>query len=188
VAGIGAYLLIVVFYRYVIIFVFVLLVAFFGYALVRLSAARGHAARCVAAGLFAATFLILLGQTVGQVRIDIRHQSWRQLVDNPWADAAEILHQAGLPRGAPVAEVGNSQSLYFLQVARLRVIAMVADPASFWNSSDAEKEKVYHLLAGTGAQAVVAAIPAPQVSWPGWTPIGGTGYIYHPLSHPPGNK
>jgi hypothetical protein len=180
-AGVGAYFIVLVLYRYVVAFLFVIVMGLFATALAGFDPAQTRAARGVVIALFVITYGVLLGQTLNGLRLDVRHLGMAQLSDNPYADAARDLHELGVAEGTPIADLGGLENAYFLQVARARVVSRVEDAPGFWNSPTAEQARIDQLLASTGAQAVVARLPAVMPLPAGWTPIGASGYVLHRL-------
>jgi hypothetical protein len=180
-AGLGAYGITLILYRYVMGFLAVILIVLFADILAHFDDHRARAAKAVALALFVTTFGVLLGQSLGELRVQVRHTSLHQLLDDPNADAALALHQLNVGEGTPVAEIGSMEASYFPELAGVRFVSRVEDAAAFWNLSEPEKEKIYQAFASTGARAIITPAPPSHFSVEGWTPIGDSGCLLHPL-------
>jgi hypothetical protein len=102
---------------------------------------------------------------------------------------ADDVDEMGLHAGDHVAVLGDGNWAYWARLAKLKIVStiMSRDIAIFWAEGPEQKEKVYRLLAGTGARAVVAAqVPASDAT-SGWSRIGATEYYLRWLPRPDGS-
>jgi len=94
---------------------------------------------------------------------------------------ASGLSQLGLQPGDHVAIIGwGATEASWARLARLKIVEDIVtdgwgfpDGDIFWASSEAEKAKVYQVLAQTGTKALVGRVPN-SVTAQGWKSVGNT--------------
>ena len=184
-AGLGAYILVFCFYRYVFSFLFILLVGLYGTLVARLDETQVVAARCISTGLLLVTFVTLFGRSIGDFRAQESEQYHAAhppaLLDNPDARSARALQGLGVQEGTLIAELGDLKDAYFFQLAGIKVISTAPRPDDFWNASALEQKKILDIFSSTGAKELIARIPFPPRTLDGWAPIGDSGYLLHSL-------
>jgi hypothetical protein len=91
---------------------------------------------------------------------------------------AEALHGIGLAPGDGVAFIGYGYDAYWARLASLRIVAEIprSQEAGFWQASEAERTRMVATLLGTGAAAVVTAVPPQHLPPEGWQRLGDTAY------------
>jgi hypothetical protein len=91
---------------------------------------------------------------------------------------ANGLKQTGIDPGDKVAVTGYGFGSYWARLGGVKIIAqvMVKNDNIFWIMDDALKVKVFKILKGTGAKAIVAENLPACVSASGWQKIGNTDY------------
>jgi hypothetical protein len=164
---------------------FVLLIFLLPMVVARLDSNDLRAGRYLAVVLFAVL-------TIGAVDTAYRYSTLRLLIPgngpSPALDhvfVAERIRELGLKPGDSVAVIGDGTGAYWARLAKVRIIAEVMaadhDAQRFWRSSDATKEQVFAVFAGTGAKAVLAENP-PSLEGTPWIRIGHTSWYFLPLS------
>jgi 4-amino-4-deoxy-L-arabinose transferase-like glycosyltransferase len=97
---------------------------------------------------------------------------------------ADGLNRDGLQSGDRVAVVGNGNWFYWPRLGRFKIVSTIVGPdmPTFWQETPEQKEEIYRLFAGAGANVVVTAAPLPAEAGSGWRRIGNTAYYVHSLS------
>jgi hypothetical protein len=95
---------------------------------------------------------------------------------------AERLHDAGLRPGDKIADLSLIAEVHWARLAGVKIVSEVplGDGNIFWAEDLEAKNKVFLILAATGAKAVVTKDPPLSAEKEGWIPLAGTGfYAYH---------
>ena len=184
IAGMLAYLPILVADRYLGGFVLVLFLAMLGAVRLRPDAQRSAA--YIALAMFLTMALATADSTV---RVITNHlaipgngpNSTRQDVV-----AAEQLQRMGLQRGDKVAIIADGTDAYWARLGKLRIVAEIMDSnhgsREFWDAPQDVRQQVYDLFARAHAKLVVTTCPpCPPRPPTGWEQLGGTPYCVHPL-------
>jgi hypothetical protein len=164
---------------------FVLLLFLLPLLVARLDRNDLRAGRYLAVVLFAVL-------TIGALDTAYRYSTLRLLIPgngpSPALDhvfVAERIREMGLKPGDSVAVIGDGTGAYWARLAKVRIIAEVMaadhDAQRFWRSSDATKDQVFGIFAGSGARAVLAENP-PGLNGTPWIHIGQTSWYLLPLS------
>jgi hypothetical protein len=100
----------------------------------------------------------------------------------PW-QLARQLEDVGVAHGARVAIIGSPAAHEFwARLARVRIIADVADDALFWAQPADDQALILQLLAQTGAQVVVSQSAPSDAVGRGWRFAPNTGYAVRALT------
>jgi hypothetical protein len=97
---------------------------------------------------------------------------------------AQALRAAGLQPGDSVAGLSRVAESHWARLAGVKIVAEIplGDEDVFWESSPEAKQKVFRILAGTGAKMVVTKYAPPSAVNEGWIPLGNTSFYAHPLA------
>ena len=108
-------------------------------------------------------------------------RSSRENVD--WK-VAQALRAAGLQPGDSVAGLSRVAESYWARLAGVKIVAEIplGDEDIFWESSPEAKQRVFRILAGTGAKMVVTKFAPPTAVNEGWIPLGNTSFYAHSLA------
>ncbi len=108
-------------------------------------------------------------------------RSSRENVD--W-QVAQALRAAGLQPGDSVAGLSRVAESHWARLAGVKIVAEIplGDEDVFWESSPEAKQKVFRILAGTGAKMVVTKYAPPSAVNEGWIPLGDTSFYVHRLA------
>ena len=108
-------------------------------------------------------------------------RSSRENVD--W-QVAQALRAAGLQPGDSVAGLSRVAESHWARLAGVKIVAEIplGDEDVFWESGPEAKQKVFRILAGTGAKMVVTRYAPPSAVNEGWIPLGNSSFYAHPLA------
>ena len=173
----SSYAIVLVEFRYVAPFVLLLwLAAISSFRCMRSEVPRRFvfalilAAVCVT-GLKAAKFAV---SDVLAIRSSHENVDWR---------VAQALHEAGLRPGDSVAGLSRVAESHWARLAGVKIVAEIplGDEDVFWESSPEAKQRVFRMLAGTGAKMVVTKYAPPSAVNEGWIALGNTSFYAYPL-------
>jgi hypothetical protein len=125
--------------------------------------------------------LLSAAELIVATRGDVRDERWL---------VAEAFAALGVPRGTPVASIGEAYLADWHRLARVRVVAEVpstnnerktGDIERFWAGGHARQEALLDAFKEAGAQFVVADQVPRWADTTGWNRIGQSGYYYRPL-------
>jgi hypothetical protein len=107
-------------------------------------------------------------------------RSSRENVD--W-QVAQALRAAGLQPGDSVAGLSRVAESHWARLAGVKIVAEIplGDQDVFWESTPEAKQRVFRILAGTGAKMLVTKYAPPSAVNEGWIPLGNTSFYAHPL-------
>ncbi len=99
-------------------------------------------------------------------------------------EVAQALGKLNLQLGDSVAGLSRVAESHWARLAGVRIVAEIplGDEDIFWESSPEAKQKVFRILAGTGAKMVVTKFAPPSAANEGWIPLGNTSFYVHPLA------
>jgi hypothetical protein len=102
--------------------------------------------------------------------------------------AAQGLSHLGLMPGDRVAVITQGITDFWARLGRFKIVCQIEAQTKgsdeFWDSSQAQKEAVYAVMARTGARAVVTWNSTGADLGPGWQRLPGTFYHAHLLPKP----
>jgi len=186
-AGLAAYTLLHVEGRLIVAYVVTLWIVLFQTVATMISA---DSRRAFMAILISATLIVSVSLIPGTARAMWRAASYltNDDIETPFLQSghthwkvAEYLHNQGLRAGDPVGSVGYTYGAYWARMARLHVVAEIAqipeDGATvFWSSNTTKQAVVMDLFRNTGAKAVVgSSVPVGSVP-ANWQRIADTDY------------
>jgi 4-amino-4-deoxy-L-arabinose transferase-like glycosyltransferase len=96
---------------------------------------------------------------------------------------AEGLRELGSQPGDKVAGLSRVAEAHWARLAGVKIVAEIplGDENTFWLASPAEKQRVFQILAGTGAKFVVTKDPPVCAAEEGWVPISATDFYAYRL-------
>lgn len=148
-----------------------------GYAMLAQSAARHglgtRFARVAGFAVVAVIGVLIAGRAFIRLRDDSRALAESHSHGNAAARIVRALAERGVTPGARIALIGSPYEAYWARVGRLRIVSAVPDPVvnRFWTLPVAERDSVFRILAGHGAEYVVAETLPAGAREVGWVPI-----------------
>ena len=103
-------------------------------------------------------------------------------VNTDW-QIAQGLRAAGLQPGDTVSDFSLAGEAHWARLAGLKIVAELplGDEYLFWLASNETKQRIFRILAATGAKMAIAKNPPPSALNEGWLPLAQTGFFAHPL-------
>lgn len=98
-------------------------------------------------------------------------------------EVAEGLKALGLQSHNRVSVLSLPGDIHWARSAGLTIVSEIplGEEAAFWATDAAGKERVFQVLAETGARMVVTKNPPPGATKEGWVPLSRTGYYAYRL-------
>lgn len=99
----------------------------------------------------------------------------------------EGLRTAGLQPGDNIAVLSLNAELHWARLAGVKIVSEIplGDGNIFWAEGPEAKNKVFQILAATGAKAVVTKDPPLSAEQEGWIPLADTGFYAYRLPPSP---
>ncbi len=96
---------------------------------------------------------------------------------------AQGLRNLGVQPGDSVAGLSRVAESQWARLAHVKIVAEIplGDENIYWAANRETKQRVFSLLAGTGAKIVITKNPPPSARNEAWIRIGETSFYAHPL-------
>lgn len=177
-AGIGAYVLVLVGTRYIagfMVLFWLIIIASLRYG----SDERARLAGTIT-GILALTIVFSLLLTLVRLQYKGADDARDQY------EVANRLHEMGITPGMKVADIGEDSGVYWAHFDGLRVVAEIMSQQAneFWTAPEATQQAVMQSFSETGAVAVIAKKPPASTPNHRWQRLGKTGYFVFVLATP----
>jgi hypothetical protein len=99
-------------------------------------------------------------------------------------EIAQGLQQMNIHQGDRVSHISGVHDVEWVRLAGVTIISGIpfGEQGPFWAADAQMKQKLFAVLAGTGAKVVVTSDPPPSAVSQGWVRLGDTTYYAHRLS------
>ncbi len=99
-------------------------------------------------------------------------------------EVSQGLRVLGVRPGERASVIGGTAGAYWARLAGVRIVAEIplGDEDIFWESSPEAKQRVFRILAGTGAKMVVTKFAPPSAVNEGWISLGNSSFFAYPLA------